>query len=178
MWFSMTVNLVCDFFCCKCFVSFCCWWHLDSCRRFVLTLDLSRWSWPHVCVVKTKSCELNSSVHVVDDGCHGEYGMRDGWNEEPCNTLWFSMIVNLVCDFFCCKCFVSFCWWWHLDSCRRFVLTLAVSRWSWPYVCVVKMKSCEMNSFHHIRYKHDIGCLIHGILVLSIFWHFFWDKSI
>ena len=91
-------------------------------------------------------------------------------------VMWFtfyhlviSMIVNLVCDFFCCKCLVSFCCWWHLDSCRRFVLTLAVSRWSWPYVCVVKMKSCEMNSFDHIRYKHDIGCLIHGILALSIF---------
>ena len=87
-------------------------------------------------------------------------------------TLWFSMIVNLVCDFFCCKCFVSFCCWWHLDSCRRLVSTLAVSRWSWPYAPVVKMKSCELNSFHHIRYKHDIGCLIHGILVLSISWHF------
>ena len=94
-------------------------------------------------------------------------------------VMWFtfyhlviSMIVNLVCDFFCCKCLVSFCCWWHLDSCMRFVLTLAVPRWSWPYVCIVKMKSCEMNSFHHMRYKHDIGCLIHGILVLRIFWHF------
>ena len=108
MWFtfyhlviSMIVNLVCDFFCCKGFVSFCCWLDLDSCRRFVLTLDLSRWSWPYVCVVKTKSCEMNSFVHVVDNGCHVEYGMRDGWNEEPCicNVIYFLS----SCDFYDCE---------------------------------------------------------------------------
>ena len=36
-------------------------------------------------------------MHVVDDGCHGEYGMRDGWNEEPCNC---TVIYSLSpCDF-------------------------------------------------------------------------------
>ena len=37
------------------------------------------------------------SVHVVDDGCHGEYGMREAWNEELCNC---NVIYSLSpCEF-------------------------------------------------------------------------------
>ena len=54
-------------------------------------------------------------LYVVDDGCHGECGMRDRWKEEPCNCIeiYFWSPSDFLWLWFWCVTFSVVNAWFH-----------------------------------------------------------------
>ena len=112
------------------------------------------------------SCYL-LMLYVVDDGCHGECGMRDRWKEEPRNCIeidfWSPSVLWL---WFWCVTF-SFCCWWHFNCCRRLVfwlwlyqdgLELLCASWRWNLANWILFITYDINiCFMHLA---DLGLML------------------
>ena len=107
-------------------------------------------------------------LYVVDDGCHGECGMRDRWKEEPCNCIeiYFWSPSDFLSLWFWCVTF-SLCCWWHFDCCRRLVfwlwlyqdrLDLMCASWRWNLANWILFITYDINiCFMHLA---DLGLML------------------